>query len=125
MDVLYDVALPLIKAERQFVHQIQDATGFPEDQLKMVLCFLAAYPLGFLIKFFPNSPALKHLFNIALGLFFCVYTLGRWAWVHSFGSSMVVYLLMKLVSPKLSHKLVFVFAMGYITVRYSSISLQK
>lgn len=32
------------------VKGLQQASGFPEDQLKTVLCMLAAYPLGFLFK---------------------------------------------------------------------------
>lgn len=117
-DALYLAALPLIKAERQLVGSIMAATGFPEDQLKMVLCFLAAYPLAFILKYLPNSPTLKHIYNLALGLFFCVYSLDRWAWIHSFGSSLVVYLLLVFVSPKVSHKLVFVWTMGYICVSH-------
>lgn len=95
-----------------------DATKFPEDQLKTVLCMLAAYPLSFLLRLFPNSPNLKHAYNFILGVFFCVYTLGRWSWLHLFFSSLVSYLILLVFSPKVSHKLVFVWAMSYITVRY-------
>lgn len=112
-------ATPVIEGEREVIKLLVDATKFPEDQLKTVLCMLAAYPFSFLLKSFPNSPTLKHIFNIALGVFFCVYTLGRWSWLHLFFSSLVSYLILLSFSPKVSHKIVFVWAMGYITVRYN------
>lgn len=108
----------IVVAEHNFVKTLQQASGFPEDQLKTVLCMFAAYPLAFLLKAFPNIPALKHAFNIALGVFFCVYTLGRWSWLHLFGSSLVAYLILLFASPKISHKLVFFWAMGYMTVSH-------
>jgi hypothetical protein len=51
-------------AERHYVGLLKDNSGFPEDQLKTVLCFFAAIPLGFVFKGLPNAPVLKHLFSI-------------------------------------------------------------
>jgi len=114
----FPVLKGIVMAEHNFVQGLQAASGFPEDQLKTVLCMLAAYPIAFIFKSFPNIPALKHFFSIALGIFFCIYTLGRWSWLHLFGSSLVAYLILLLASPKISHKLVFFWAMGYITLSH-------
>lgn len=113
-----DAFEPIVAAERHLVQYIHEQTKFPEDQLKTVLCMAAAFPLGFFIKYLPNVPVLKHLLNIALGLFFCIYTLGLFSWVHLAFSSFVAYLLLLFLPAKSSHIWVFLWAMGYMSVRY-------
>ena len=45
-----DIVRSFVDTERQFVSALHGALGFPEDQLKTVLCMLAAYPLAFILK---------------------------------------------------------------------------
>eukprot|EP01112_Ceratiomyxa_fruticulosa_P016203 TRINITY_DN4860_c0_g1_i3.p1 TRINITY_DN4860_c0_g1~~TRINITY_DN4860_c0_g1_i3.p1 ORF type:complete len:484 (-),score=92.90 TRINITY_DN4860_c0_g1_i3:100-1551(-) len=92
--------------------------GFPEDQLKTVLCLLASYPFAFILKSFPNVPAVKHVFGIVLGLFFCTYCLGPYAWIHSFVTSTIVYAFLTLLPLRLSYKVVFIFSMGYMSISH-------
>ena len=45
-----DIVRSFVDTERHFVSALHGALGFPEDQLKTVLCMLAAYPLAFILK---------------------------------------------------------------------------
>jgi hypothetical protein len=46
----FPVLKGIVMAEHNFVQGLQAASGFPEDQLKTVLCMLAAYPIAFIFK---------------------------------------------------------------------------
>eukprot|EP01113_Clastostelium_recurvatum_P026253 TRINITY_DN3152_c0_g2_i3.p1 TRINITY_DN3152_c0_g2~~TRINITY_DN3152_c0_g2_i3.p1 ORF type:complete len:490 (-),score=107.59 TRINITY_DN3152_c0_g2_i3:21-1490(-) len=88
--------------------------SFPEDQLRTVLCLLLAYPLAFLLKYI-NNQHVKHVYGIVFGLVFCTWCLGEWAWVHSFISSTIVYIMLRVLPIQYSYKVVFVFVMSYIS----------
>lgn len=68
-----------------------DSVGFPPDQVKFVVCLLVGYPLAFLLRVFPDTPALKHWYSIVISLFFCRLCLGPWTWFPSFSTSLICY----------------------------------
>eukprot|EP01111_Echinosteliopsis_oligospora_P010534 TRINITY_DN3300_c0_g1_i1.p1 TRINITY_DN3300_c0_g1~~TRINITY_DN3300_c0_g1_i1.p1 ORF type:complete len:506 (-),score=121.04 TRINITY_DN3300_c0_g1_i1:13-1530(-) len=104
--------------ERTFITWVVGLTGTPEDQVKGFLVMLLCFPLSFLLKYLPNNPNLKHGYNIILGLGSCLYTLGPFQWMHSFFTTLVTYLIMSSLSPKVSHKYVFGFIFGYMTLAH-------
>eukprot|EP00007_Cunea_sp_BSH-02190019_P003717 CAMPEP_0174237496 /NCGR_PEP_ID=MMETSP0417-20130205/8402_1 /TAXON_ID=242541 /ORGANISM="Mayorella sp, Strain BSH-02190019" /LENGTH=509 /DNA_ID=CAMNT_0015316259 /DNA_START=69 /DNA_END=1594 /DNA_ORIENTATION=+ len=96
-----------------------DAAGFPMDQLRVLACLMLSTPLAFLFaRLTPLPPVYKHLVSIFLGLFFSFYTIGAQT-IHSFVSSLVVYVLVALLNRfGIAHKLVFVFAMTYMSLSH-------
>lgn len=57
--------------ETYLFEPIASLFGLPKEQLKLVWCVLASYPLCGILKRLPDSkPVLKNLFSIAVSLFF-------------------------------------------------------
>lgn len=92
--------------------------GLPTDQVKYITCMLLAVPFGWILRGLPNVPALKHLLSIFVSVFFCVLCLGPLSWLHAFFSSLVCYLIMKVLSPSAAAPAVMVFAMTYMSVSH-------
>ena len=44
-------------------------TGLPVDNIKLVICLLAAYPLSLVHKLVPTAAA-RHLYSLVLGIFY-------------------------------------------------------
>jgi hypothetical protein len=120
--------------------------GLPIDQAKIVFCLALAYPLAFLYSFisnrtlkvstnlFPSKSLLlqclttqkkfpifslflfQHIIGMLIGVWFGWFTLG-WEILHSFLTSTVVYLIVLLLPRNQSHKVAFVFSLGYLAGR--------
>jgi hypothetical protein len=93
-------------------------SGLGGDQVKYLTCLLGAIPLGLCFAALPRHKVLRQLFGMFWGLFFCFFCLGRYAWLHSFGTASVTYLLLKFAPARSSHNLVFVFLMGYMSAAH-------
>eukprot|EP01116_Phalansterium_solitarium_P011443 TRINITY_DN27123_c0_g1_i1.p1 TRINITY_DN27123_c0_g1~~TRINITY_DN27123_c0_g1_i1.p1 ORF type:complete len:475 (+),score=132.32 TRINITY_DN27123_c0_g1_i1:217-1641(+) len=92
--------------------------GFPADQLKFLFSLFASYPLGFLMKYLPNSPSLKHMYSIVFSALFSWLCLGPFAIFHSVFSSFVAYLMMATLPHGTAHKVVFVWVLGYMSASH-------
>jgi hypothetical protein len=90
--------------------------GLPEDQLKYVFCLLVAILLGFVFPLLPRSAhALKHIFSIAVSVWFCWFCMGTYSWLHPLISSGVAYLFMNFLPHGIAHQVVFVWMMAYVS----------
>jgi len=111
--------LQLERTSNAFFDNLSSEIGFPADQLKYVLCMLLTYPAAFVYKGLPrNNPALKHIFNIVLSISFTIFCLGPFAWLHSFFTALVAYLILIVVPHGTAHKVVFAWVLGYMSVSH-------
>ncbi|CAA16861.1 membrane bound O-acyltransferase, MBOAT Ale1 [Schizosaccharomyces pombe] len=46
--------------------------GVHPDQLKLLFCFLSAYPFAGILKRLPSAPWIRNLFSISIGLFYLI-----------------------------------------------------
>uniref|UniRef100_K3WUZ5 Lysophospholipid acyltransferase n=1 Tax=Globisporangium ultimum (strain ATCC 200006 / CBS 805.95 / DAOM BR144) TaxID=431595 RepID=K3WUZ5_GLOUD len=86
--------------------------GFPVDQLRAALCLFAAYPFAIVLRQLHGARA-KHWMNICVGLSMAQFVYGS-EWLHSFGSALITYALMKYGPIKHAPYIVFVFNMLYV-----------
>jgi hypothetical protein len=124
------VRLPLsiVMAVLSLIDDALDAavagSGLAEDQVKYIFCLLFAVPFGWMFRVLPNIPTLKHLISIVISLILCSWTLGEFSWVHAVVSSLVTWLLVLVLPARHAPTVVMIWAMGYMSARYSSLSLQ-
>jgi len=71
------------------------ASGLGGDQVKYLVCLLLAIPLGLIFARLPHKKMPRQLFGMFWGLLFCFFCLGRFAWIHSFFTSTVAWIIMK------------------------------
>lgn len=64
----------------------------PDDQERLIVCFLIAYPLAAVHRVLPST-SLRHLFSIVIGSVFSVW-LFEWHSLHFIFTSVVVYVLL-------------------------------
>merc|ERR1712000_305804 len=93
-------------------------SGLGGDQIKYLVCLLAAIPLGWLFAALPPRKNLRMAFGMLWGLIFCFFCLGRWAWMHSFFTAVVTWLIMRFGPHQHTHNIVFVFLMGYMSLSH-------
>lgn len=99
------------------VTELSVSLGFPVDQLKYVICLFLAYPLAAIHRSLPDSPTLKHFFSGSIGFamgWFCFGT----GMFHSLFTSLVTYLIVSFVKGPLAPKLVFLFALGHLSISH-------
>eukprot|EP01094_Clydonella_sp_ATCC50884_P020976 TRINITY_DN4495_c0_g1_i1.p1 TRINITY_DN4495_c0_g1~~TRINITY_DN4495_c0_g1_i1.p1 ORF type:complete len:546 (+),score=169.85 TRINITY_DN4495_c0_g1_i1:87-1640(+) len=92
--------------------------GLPTDQVKYILCLLAAVPFGWFLRALPNVPALKHFLSIFVSVLFSSFALGGLSWVHAVASAFGAYLLMLVLPPATAAPAVMVWAMTYMSVSH-------
>ncbi|KAF8897151.1 MBOAT, membrane-bound O-acyltransferase family-domain-containing protein [Infundibulicybe gibba] len=99
---------------------LADALGASVDQIKLISCLLIAYPLGSVFVRIPsNQPALKHLFNIAVSLFFFFPVLKIYSAFFQLLASIVgTYFIAKFNRSPNMPWIVFVFVMGHLTINH-------
>jgi lysophospholipid acyltransferase len=97
--------------------QLSLMLGMPKDQLKYLFCMLITIPLGWLFIRLPKNKNLRHIFSMSVGLTLCAFCLGPFAFIHSFISSSVTYLLLFLLPHKKSPFYVFIWMMSYMSAR--------
>lgn len=95
---------------------IAEGTGMQLTVIKYTLGLFMVYPAAALLRQVSN-PTMKHLFSFAGGLFLMQWVYGA-DWIHSFITSAVTYLLCLIVPRKYVHLVVFVWAMGYMTMSH-------
>lgn len=98
--------------------QLSSTVGMPKDQLKYLFCMIITIPLGWIFIRLPKNKNLRHLFAMSVGLALCAFCLGPFAFIHSFISSIVTYLLLSYLPHKKSPFYVFIWMMGYMSARY-------
>ncbi|KAK7471090.1 Lysophospholipid acyltransferase [Stygiomarasmius scandens] len=99
---------------------LADAVGASVDQIKLIACLLVAYPLGSIFVRIPSDkPTLKHLFNLAVSLFFFFPMLKMYsAFFQLLADVLVTYYVAKLSwSPKMPW-ILFVFTLGHLMVNH-------
>ncbi|KAF9076609.1 MBOAT, membrane-bound O-acyltransferase family-domain-containing protein [Rhodocollybia butyracea] len=93
------------------------AVGASVDQVKLISCLLVAYPLGSVFVRIPvGKPGLKHLFNIAVSLFFFFPMLGMYSgFLQLLGDILITYFTAKFSSKsKVMPWFIFVFILGHL-----------
>ncbi len=102
-----------------FFEQVGSSSGLGGDQVKYLVCLLSAVPLGLVFAALPTkNKRVRQIFGMFWGLAFCFFCLGRFAWLHSFGTALVTYALLKFAPAKSAHNFVFVFLMGYMSAAH-------
>jgi len=97
--------------------ELGDSIGFPDDQIRYVLCLFACYPVGLLHAALPTG-TLKNLYNLAVGIAMAQFVFG-YAWIHTMLSASVCYLIIALRVPSYQN-VVMVFMMAYISCSHIS-----
>lgn len=92
---------------------LSEAIGFDKETLSYVLGMFACYPLGLIMLMLPFGK-LRHLFSFILGTFLLQFTIGK-QWVHHLITSLIVYVMLLILPPKVSKTAVPVFTMIYMT----------
>ncbi|PFH50329.1 hypothetical protein AMATHDRAFT_61246 [Amanita thiersii Skay4041] len=99
---------------------LASALGASVDQIKLVFCLLVAYPLGSVFIRVPSSqPSLRHLFNIAVALFFFSVLKLYSAFLQLLGSVVGTYLIAKYDRSAKMPWVVFAFVMGHLTINHA------
>ncbi|KAJ6627426.1 endoplasmic reticulum protein [Mycena sp. CBHHK59/15] len=99
---------------------LAELVGASVDQVKLISCLLAAYPLGSLFIRMPSEkPALKHLFSIAITLLFFFPVLQIYsAFFQLLASVLGTYYLTRYYKSSKMPWVAFVFVMGHLTINH-------
>jgi len=99
---------------------LANMVGASVDQIKLISCLLVAYPLGSLFIRMPTtSPTLRHLFSIAIALFFFFPILKMYsAFFQLLASVIGTYVIARLNHSSRMPWIVFVFVMGHLTINH-------
>lgn len=95
------------------IDELSANAGLPSDQIRLVVCLLAAVPLGWLHRAFP-TPTLKHLYATIVGALFCWFVVG-WTFLHVPLSAILVYILVQVVPRKYAPTVVFVVTVAWLS----------
>ena len=117
---IMDALAPLLEPIDNLVASSVAASGLAEDQVKYIYCLLFAVPFGWLFRVLPNVPALKHVLSIVISIILCSWTLGQYSWVHAVVSSLISWLLVRLLPARHAPTAVMCFAMAYMSARYAT-----
>ncbi|KAF8632427.1 hypothetical protein AX17_004868 [Amanita inopinata Kibby_2008] len=100
---------------------LASALGASVDQIKLIFCLLVAYPLGSVFIRVPSSqPALRHLFNIGVAVFFFFPILRMYSAFFQLLASIVgTYFIAKFDHSSKMPWVVFVFVMGHLTINHT------
>ncbi|KAH8999427.1 MBOAT, membrane-bound O-acyltransferase family-domain-containing protein [Lactarius akahatsu] len=90
--------------------------GASLDQVKLITCLLASYPLGNLFVKIPSTqPTLKHLFSVAVASFYFVPVLNQgWPFLLLLGDVLATYFIALTVQGPRMPWIVFCFMMGHL-----------
>jgi hypothetical protein len=89
--------------------------GLPVDQVIFVFLLFSTFPLTFLYRLLPQNTTIKHLYNLIIGLLFGFLCFG-YDCLHLLILPLVSYILLCTVKHGISHKIVFVWCFGYLSV---------
>lgn len=103
-----------------FFLPLAELVGASVDQIKLISCLLIAYPLGSLFVRIPaTQPALRHLFNIAVALFFFFPVLKLYSGFFQLLASIIgTFIIAKVDRSSRMPWVVFVFVMGHLTINH-------
>ncbi|KAF9028332.1 MBOAT-domain-containing protein [Hymenopellis radicata] len=99
---------------------LAELAGASVDQIKLISCLLIAFPLGSVFVRIPSSqPALKHLFNIAITLFYFFPVLKVYGvFFQLLASVLATYAVAKYDRSSRMPWLVFAIVMGHLTINH-------
>lgn len=97
---------------KQLLHQIENHTNIPSDQLSLLCCFFLSYPLAFFQSQIPSIP-IKHYVNVFIGITMAQFVYNI-AWLHSLFTSIVTYYILKWLPIRYSCIVAFLFNMEYL-----------
>ncbi|KAI0069105.1 MBOAT-domain-containing protein [Artomyces pyxidatus] len=97
---------------------LSEAVGASVDQVKLISCLLVSYPLGSLFIRIPSSqPAIKHVFNICVTLFYFIPVLNlQGPFVQLLCDVLATYVIAATVKGPQMPWIVFGLMMGHLTV---------
>ena len=110
------IAMDLTLTKVLFAYPIRVILITYLHDIQYTLALFAVFPLAGIIRLLPST-SLKHLYSLLLGLFLVQWIFGA-DWGHFFVSSAVTYILCIVVPKKYVHIVVFVWAMGYMTMAH-------
>ncbi|CAI9739902.1 Hypothetical predicted protein [Octopus vulgaris] len=97
---------------------LSDFFGLPIDQINFIVCQLVALLLGIpfrrVLSPRKTSTTVRHLVEVLVGVALTVFCFGYQVW-HIVAQSAVTYIILLVAPAMLAHKIVFVFAMGYLS----------
>lgn len=99
---------------------LANLAGASLDQIKLISCLLISYPLGSVFIRIPNdSPNLKHLFSLAIAVFYLIPVLHLWTGFLQLLLDVVgTYLIARNVKNSHMPWIVFAFVMGHLTINH-------
>lgn len=99
---------------------LADAVGASLDQIKLIACLLISYPLGSVFIRLPNDqPNVKHLFNIAITLFYFIPVLNLWdGFLQLLADVIATYYIARNVKSQMMPWIVFAVIMGHLTINH-------
>ena len=84
--------------------------------IKYTVSLFIVYPFAGILRLIPSKyDTIKHLYSCVIGILFVQWVYGS-DWIHSFCSSLITYIICKLVPNKYCGIVVFFFGMGYMTL---------
>lgn len=89
----------------QIVHSIAQMLGKPDDQMRLLLLILAAYPFGYLFRLI-HGKWLRHAYSIVAGVMIHYFMFREQA-MHFWILGFIVYLLMTFLNRKIQAPIVF------------------
>jgi len=87
--------------------------GLSAWEIKTILIFVLAFPLGLVLNYLPGGAAVKHMFSLATGILLSQFIMG-YAWVHSLVTVAVSYLFMLVLPRKAAAGGVFFVTLAYL-----------
>jgi len=110
----------------EMIQGVARSSGLPPDQFKYTVALLSGIPIGMLFRVITSDPwpmkeeakaraiAFRHCMCAAVGFFLIVLVFG-WEIFHTFFSSTVAFILMRIVPRSQVHIWVSIWAMGYMS----------
>lgn len=96
-----------------FFNSISQATDIPDDQVRLVLCWIMAQPFGFL-NHFVRDPLQRKIYSITVGFFLNYILLKEWV-LFNFAVALLNYVVMKIYDKKCMWPS-FIFSFGVMTI---------
>ena len=98
------------------VHNIATSVGKPDDQCRLLLILLIAYPLGYIFRFIRGKWQ-RHAYSIIVGIIIHLFMF-RGGVVHFWGLGVVVYTILSFIDKKKLPWVVFIVCLMHISAMH-------
>ena len=98
------------------VHSLAQILSKPDDQMRLLLLILAAYPFGYLFRLI-HGKWMRHAYSIIAGMMIH-YFMFRGQAIHFWALGIVVYLLMSFIDRKVQAPIVFAVCLTHLSVMH-------